>query len=487
MKAKTIFDISSPGRKAYTLREHFADTALDELMPKSYLRDKPAELPEVSEIDMVRHFIGLSRKNYGVDNGFYPLGSCTMKYNPKINEAVAGLDGFAFLHPYIGAELCQGALEVLFHMQKMLSDIFGMDEFTLQPAAGAHGEFTGLLLIKAYHTDRGESHRRLMLVPDSSHGTNPASAHMAGYEIVQVASNDKGLVDVDDLKSKLSHDIAGIMMTNPNTLGLFEEDIAQIADLVHKAGGLLYYDGANANAIVERARPGDMGFDVLHLNLHKTFSTPHGGGGPGSGPVGVKEHLVEFLPMPLVFFDEEECGFNLAKPVKSIGRMKSYFGNFGVILRAYIYLRMLGTDGLKKVSEGAVLNARYLMENLKNDYWLKYDRPCMHEFVLSACKQKDECGVRAVDIAKMLLDMGFHPPTVYFPLIVPEALMIEPTETESVDTLDSFIDAMREIARIAKADPDYLHGAPRKMPVRRLDDVLAARHIDVKWSPQVSE
>ena len=487
MKINTIFDISKPGRKAYTINEFFPKTPAAEFLPDVYLRETPAGLPEVSEVEMVRHYINLSRRNYGVDTGFYPLGSCTMKYNPKVNEVAAALPGFSHVHPYIGDEFSQGALEIIYLMQDMLGAIFGMDAFTLQPAAGAHGEFTGLLLIKAYHKERGDDNRRLMLVPDSSHGTNPASAHLAGFKIVQVASNDKGLVDIADLKSKLSQDIAGIMMTNPNTLGLFEEDIVEIAGLVHDAGGLLYYDGANANAIVERARPGEMGFDVLHLNLHKTFSTPHGGGGPGSGPVGVKEHLKDYLPKPVIEYDEVGGFYFFDDPPMSIGRVKSFYGNFGVIVRAFIYLRMLGAAGLKKVSEGAVLNARYLMENLKADYWLKYDRPCMHEFVLSACRQKDECGVRAVDIAKQLLDMGYHPPTVYFPLIVPEALMIEPTETESVDTLDAFIGAMKEIARIAKEDPEFMHGAPRKMPVRRLDDVRAARQIDVKWTPRVSE
>jgi len=487
VKAKTIFDKSSPGRKAFTLKELFSENTPEDIIPKEYLREKPAGLPEVSELDIVRHFVGLSRKNYSIDTGFYPLGSCTMKYNPKVNEVAAGLDGFVNTHPYTGDEYTQGALALMYLTQNMLSEIFGMDAFTLQPAAGAHGEFLGLLLIKAYHKERGEDSRRLMLVPDSSHGTNPASAHMAGFKIVQVDSNERGLVDVADLKKKLSKDVAGIMMTNPNTLGLFEEDIAQIADMVHDAGGLLYYDGANANAIFERARPGEMGFDVLHLNLHKSFSTPHGGGGPGSGPVGVKAHLTDFLPEPIIIFDEDSGLYKMHKPPKSIGRMKTFLGNFGVIVRAFIYLSMLGPEGLKRVSGGAVLNARYLMENLKSDYWLKYDRPCMHEFVLSACLQKDECNVRAVDIAKQLLDMGYHPPTVYFPLIVSEALMIEPTETESVDMLDSFIDAMKEIARLAKEDPGFLHGAPRNTPVGRLDDVRAARQIDVKWTPQSSD
>ncbi len=487
MKAVTIFDKSSPGRNAFTLTSNFASRDVSEFIPSEYLRTVPAALPEVSELDLVRHYTNLSRKNFSIDTGFYPLGSCTMKYNPRVNEIASALEGLAFIHPFGGEEMNQGALELIYHTERMLSEIFGMDAFTLQPAAGAHGEFLGLLLIKAYHHSNGEDHRKLMLVPDSSHGTNPASAHMAGYEIVQVASNDRGLVDIDDLKAKITPDIAGIMMTNPNTLGLFEEDIALIAKLVHDAGGLLYYDGANANAIMERARPGEMGFDVLHLNLHKTFSTPHGGGGPGAGPVGVKSHLVDFLPAPYVGFDEESGIFTIEEPLKSIGRIKTFFGNFGVVVRAYIYMRMLGADGLRNVSGGAVLNARYLQESLKSDYWLKYDRPCMHEFVLSACRQKDECGIRAIDIAKALLDMGFHPPTVYFPLIVPEALMIEPTETENVDTLDAFINAMREIARLAKDDPAYLQGAPRTMPVGRLDDVRAAREIDVKWTPRTSD
>ena len=487
MKAKTIFDKSSPGRKAYTLRELFPDNKAEDIIPEKYVREQPAELPEVSEVDIVRHYVGLSRKNYGVDTGFYPLGSCTMKYNPKVNEIAAALDGFTNLHPYQGEEFSQGALGLAYFTQKILCEIFGMDAFTLQPAAGAHGEFLGLLLIKAYHRENGDDARGLMLVPDSSHGTNPASAHMAGFKIVQVASNDRGLVDINDLRAKLSPEVAGIMMTNPNTLGLFEEDITEIAGIIHDAGGLLYYDGANANAITERARPGDMGFDVLHLNLHKTFSTPHGGGGPGSGPVGVTARLADFLPKPVVVFDEDAGLYRMDEPPKSVGRMKTYLGNFGVVVRAFIYLAMLGAQGLKKVSGCAVLNARYLQENLKSDYLLKYDRPCMHEFVLSACVQKDECNVRAVDVAKQLLDMGFHPPTVYFPLIVPEALMIEPTETESLDTLNAFIDAMKEIARLAKEDPDYLFGAPRNMPVGRLNDVRAAREIDVKWTPPTSD
>lgn len=487
MKAKTIFDKSSPGRKAYTLRELFPDNKAEDIIPEEYVRQQPAQLPEVSEIDIVRHYVGLSQKNYSVDTGFYPLGSCTMKYNPKVNEIAAGLDGFANLHPYQGEEFSQGALGLVYFTQKIMCEIFGMDAFTLQPAAGAHGEFLGLLLIKAYHRQNGDDYRRVMLVPDSSHGTNPASAHMAGFKIVQVASNDRGLVDVNDLRAKLSPEVAGIMMTNPNTLGLFEEDIAEIAGIIHDAGGLLYYDGANANAIIERARPGDMGFDVLHLNLHKTFSTPHGGGGPGSGPVGVTARLADFLPKPVVAFDEDAGLYRMDEPPKSIGRMKTFLGNFGVVVRAFIYLTMLGAQGLKEVSGCAVLNARYLQENLKSSYLLKYDRPCMHEFVLSACVQKDECNVRAVDVAKQLLDMGFHPPTVYFPLIVPEALMIEPTETESLDTLNAFIDAMKEIARLAKEDPDYLLGAPRNMPVGRLNDVRAAREIDVKWTPPTSD
>jgi len=476
----TIFEKSKSGRRCLRPLD---DSLFDSRELAGYLRDAAPELPEVSEIDLVRHFIGLSNRNFGLDSGFYPLGSCTMKYNPKINDITSNLPGFAELHPYQDIEECQGALMLLHDLEEWLSRIFGMDAFSLQPAAGAHGEFTGLLIIKKYLQAGGQGHRGEMLIPDSAHGTNPASAAMAGFKVVEVKSNERGLVDLDSLKSKLSGDTAGIMMTNPNTLGLFEEDVAQIADLVHAAGGQLYYDGANANAIAEITRPGDMGFDVIHLNLHKTFSTPHGGGGPGSGPVGVKKHLEPYLPNPRIV-EREDGLLDWADMPESIGRMKLYYGNFLVAVRAYTYLRMLGAAGVKRMSELAVLNANYLRVKISGFLEVPYSRTCMHEFVASAEKLAKETGVKTIDIAKALLDYRVHPPTVYFPLIVKEALMIEPTETESKETLDRFVEALRAIVEKAHSDPEWLHGAPHFTPVRRLDDVLAARKPEVCFIPQ---
>ncbi len=471
----TIFEKSKPGRSSVATAD---EPVFDAGEFDGYLRDVPAELPEVAEVDLMRHFIGLSNRNFGVDNGFYPLGSCTMKYNPKINDVTSNLPGFTDLHPYQDAEDCQGALVLLKDVETILCSVFGMDAFTLQPAAGAHGEFTSLLLFKKYFQSRGEEHRVEMLIPDSAHGTNPASAAMAGFKTVEVKSNDRGLVDVDSVKEKLSDATAGIMMTNPNTLGLFEEDVCEISKLVHDAGGLLYYDGANANAISEIVRPGDMGFDAIHLNLHKTFSTPHGGGGPGSGPVGVKKNLEPFLPNPRI--DVREDGLlDFVDLPGSIGRMKMYYGNFLVVIRAYTYLRMLGAAGLKRMSEIAVLNANYLRVKISKFLEVPYNRTCMHEFVASADKLTTETGVRTLDIAKALLDYRVHPPTVYFPLIVREALMIEPTESESKETLDNFVEVMKAIVEKAHEDPDWLKDAPHYTPVRRLDDVLAARHPDV--------
>lgn len=473
----TIFEKSRPGRQCTPLPD---DSLLDESEFKGYLREEPANLPEVAEVDLVRHFIGLSNRNFGVDNGFYPLGSCTMKYNPKINDITSSLSGFTDLHPYQESEYCQGALALLKELETWLCRLYGMDGFSLQPAAGAHGEFTGLLIIKKYLQLSGKGSRKEMLIPDSAHGTNPASAVMAGFTTVEVRSNDRGLVDIDDLKSKLSDNVAGIMMTNPNTLGLFEEDVLEIAKLVHEAGGLLYYDGANANAISEISRPGEMGFDVIHLNLHKTFSTPHGGGGPGSGPVGVKKHLVQFLPNPRII--EGDDGLLHWKDIpESIGRMKLAYGNFLVAVRAYTYLRMLGAEGLKRMSEAAVLNANYVRTKISQFLDVPYNRICMHEFVASSERLAKETGVRTIDIAKSLLDYRVHPPTIYFPLIVKEALMIEPTETESKETLDHFIEVLRTIIEMAYKDPEWLHGAPHFSPVRRLDDVLAARKPEVKF------
>ncbi len=473
----TIFEKSKEGRICLRPPD---DSIFDESQMEGCLRDVPPSLPEVCEIDLVRHFIGLSNRNFGVDNGFYPLGSCTMKYNPKINDLTSNLPGFTDLHPYQEVEECQGALMMMRSLEDWLSRIFGMDAFTLQPAAGAHGEFTGLLIIKKYLRSKGQDNRREMLIPDSAHGTNPASAAMGGFRVVEVKSNDRGLVDVESLKSKLSQNTAGIMMTNPNTLGLFEEDVTKIAKLVHEAGGQLYYDGANANAIAEIARPGDMGFDVIHLNLHKSFSTPHGGGGPGAGPVGVKQHLEPFLPNPRIV-EREDGVLEWADMPQSIGRMKLYYGNFLVMIRAYTFLRMLGAAGLRRASQIAVLNANYLRAKVSKFLDVPYNRTCMHEFVASGEKLAKETGVHTLDIAKTLLDYRVHPPTIYFPLIVKEAIMIEPTETESKETLDHFADVLKSIVEKARTDPGWLHDAPHFTPVRRLDDVLAARKPDVRF------
>jgi glycine dehydrogenase subunit 2 len=403
-----------------------------------------------------------------------------MKYNPKINEDVARLQGFTQIHPYQSDETVQGCLELMYKMDAFLSEITGMARFTLQPAAGAHGELTGLMIIKAYHEYHGQSQRKKMLIPDSAHGTNPASAALAGFDVIEVPSNERGGVDLESLKRMVNDETAGLMLTNPSTLGLFEENIIDIARIVHEAGGLLYYDGANANAILGITRPGDMGFDVVHLNLHKTFSTPHGGGGPGSGPIGVKEELVPFLPKPVVEYDGEKYFLDNERPL-SIGKVKSFYGNFNVVVKAYAYILTMGAEGLKKASETAVLNANYLMEKLKKFYQLPYERVCKHEFVLSAQKQKEK-GVSAMDVAKRLIDFGFHPPTTYFPLIVKEALMIEPTETESKESLDAFIQAMIQIAREVDEDPDCIRQAPHHTPVKRLDETRAARNPKLRWT-----
>jgi glycine dehydrogenase subunit 2 len=469
-----IFEISHPGRIAYSLPEcDVPETDVAALIPQSLLRREPANLPEVYEVDVIRHYTALSRRNFGIDNGFYPLGSCTMKYNPKINEDVARMPGFAKIHPYQPEPSLQGAFELLYHLQNDLQAITGMDAVTLQPAAGAHGEWTGLMMIRAYHESRGEK-RTKVIVPDSAHGTNPASATVAGFDTVTIPSNAEGLVDLGALRAAVGNDTAALMLTNPNTLGLFEQDIVEIARIVHEAGGLLYYDGANANAIMGIARPGDMGFDVVHLNLHKTMSTPHGGGGPGAGPVGVKQRLAPFLPKPLIVRDPDGT-FRLDRVEgESIGRVKAFYGNFGILVRAYTYIRTYGPAGLRQVSEDAVLNANYMMRRLAPYYDAPFDRPCKHEFVLSGRRQKKQ-GVRTLDIAKRLLDFGYHPPTIYFPLIVEECLMIEPTETESKETLDKFIETMIAIAKEAETDPDLVVNAPYTTPVKRLDETLAAR------------
>jgi len=469
-----IFECSTEGRIGYSLPEMDIEAVnIEELIPSSYLREKEAELPEVSELDIMRHYTALSKRNHGVDSGFYPLGSCTMKYNPKINENVARFSGFAHIHPLQDVSTVQGALELMYDLQESLQEITGMDEVTLQPAAGAHGEWTGLMMIRAFHENNGDFRRTKVIVPDSAHGTNPASATVAGLETVTVKSNEDGLVDLDDLRRVVGDDTAALMLTNPNTLGLFEEQILEMAKIVHDAGGKLYYDGANLNAVLSKARPGDMGFDVVHLNLHKTFTGPHGGGGPGSGPVGVKKDLIPFLPTPLIVKEEKEFRLDYNQPL-SIGRVKPYYGNFGINVRAYTYIRSMGPDGLKAVTEYAVLNANYMMRKLAPYYDLPYNRHCKHEFVLSGRRQKKQ-GVRTLDIAKRLLDFGYHPPTIYFPLNVEEGMMIEPTETESKETLDGFIEIMIQIAKEAEETPEIVQEAPHNTIIKRLDETLAAR------------
>lgn len=468
-------DVSQPGKMGCSLPA--LDVPPTELPPKELLRQE-LKLPEVSEVELIRYFAALSKLNYGVDTGFYPLGSCTMKYNPKWHEDIAKLAGFASIHPLQPEESVQGALQLMFELQEYLAEITGMNATSLVPIAGAHGEFTGLLLVKAYHQDRGDKARKKILLTDSSHGTNPASAVMCGFEIGVVASDSEGNVDMKTLESAMNEEVAALTLTMPTTLGLFDPQILEISQLVHERGGLLGADGANLNAFLGRVKFGELGYDYVQLNLHKTFSTPHGGGGPGSGPVCVKEDLADFLPSPLVI--KNDGRYKFVSPAKSIGRIANFYGNFGVMCKAYAYIRSLGAAGLKEVSENAVLNANYLKEKLKPYYYLPYDRTCMHEVVLSGRRQKAK-GVRTVDIAKRLLDYGLHPPTVYFPLIVDEALMIEPTETESKQTLDAFIEAMKEIARDVEENPEVLHTAPHNTPVRRLDDVRAARNPDLRW------
>ncbi|WFD08907.1 aminomethyl-transferring glycine dehydrogenase subunit GcvPB [Tepidibacter hydrothermalis] len=475
-----IFEISKAGRRAYKLpKNDVPHKDLSNIVPSEFLNKEELDLPEVSELDVVRHFTNLSNKNYGVDTGFYPLGSCTMKYNPKINEDVAGMQNLTRIHPYQPESTVQGSLEVIYELGEMLAEIAGMDTVSLQPSAGAHGELLGIMLIKAYHNSRNDFKRTKIIVPDSAHGTNPATAALAGYEIVEIKSNKDGSVCIDSLKEALSDEIAGLMLTNPSTLGLFESNIKEIADLVHDAGGQLYYDGANMNAIMGITRPGDMGFDVMHYNIHKTLSTPHGGGGPGSGPVGVKKHLAKFLPVPVVEKEDDKYTLNYDRP-ESIGKVKGFYGNYGVMLRAYTYILAMGKEGIKEVSETAVLNANYMMNKLKKYYYLPIDKVCKHEFVLGGIG--DDLQVPTLDIAKRLLDYGYHPPTIYFPLIVNEAIMIEPTETESLETMDGFIETMIKIAKEAKEDPEMLKGAPYNTPVRRIDEARAARNLILKWN-----
>jgi glycine dehydrogenase subunit 2 len=480
MEQNLVFEMSRKGRTAYSLPSCDVPMCCPaDVIPEALIRAEPPALPEVSEVDLVRHFTQLSQKNYGVDAGFYPLGSCTMKYNPKMNEAAARLSGFLNAHPAQPSETAQGALALLYDLNLKLCEITGMAQFTLQPAAGAHGEMTGLMIIKAYHESRGDHKRTKILVPDSAHGTNPASAAAAGLDVVNVRSDAQGMVDLDELARLLNDETAGLMLTNPNTLGLFDKNIKTIADKVHEAGGLLYYDGANFNAILGIAQPSDMGFDVVHLNLHKTFSTPHGGGGPGSGPVGVREDLTPFLPKPTV--ESTSAGYILddSRP-QSIGRVRSFYGNFGVAVRAYAYILTMGAEGLKQVAENAVLNANYVQIRLKEKYDLPYDTICMHETVLSG-KRQGAFGVSSLDIAKRLIDYGYHPPTMYFPLIVKEALMIEPTETESKETLDDFIDALLRIADEAENTPELLKSAPHTTALSRMDETRAVRQPVLKY------
>jgi glycine dehydrogenase subunit 2 len=478
-----IFEKTVPGRKGYKVPH--CDVPAAAVLAQRFRRSVEPDLPEVSELDVVRHFTNLSRLNFSVDTNFYPLGSCTMKYNPKFTEVVANDEGFRSLHPFLpqllgGGMLAQGALEVLHEMEKLLAEITGMAGFTCQPLAGAHGELTGVMIIAAFHKHHGGK-RKYVIVPDSSHGTNPASAAIAGYEVVVIPTGLDGYMDLDAYRKALSPDVAAVMLTCPDTLGIFNPKIKEIADLAHAHGALMYYDGANLNAILGKCRPGDLGFDVVHLNLHKTFGTPHGGGGPGAGPVGVSRELKEFLPLPRVVKRSDGTFALDYQKQKSVGYIAPFYGNFGIILRAYAYILFLGKSGLIEAGEHAVLNANYCKAKLKDAFDIPFaDRPCMHEFVLSAARQSAR-GVRALDIAKFLIDRGFHPPTVYFPLIVKEALMIEPTETESKQTLDAFIAAMLQAARMAEEDPQALTQAPLTMPVKRLDETKAAREPDLRW------
>ncbi len=478
---KLAFEKSVPGRRGVQTNPSDVPTTIN--LRADFMRDKPAELPELSELDVVRHFTELSRRNFGVDTNFYPLGSCTMKYNPKVAERIASYPGFAHLHPLMpqlrmGGMLTQGALAVLYETDLLLREITGMAAFTTQPLAGSHGELTGMMIMAAYHQDKGNK-KTTVLIPDSAHGTNPASAAIAGYKVVSVPTDENGVMGVDAVRDVLNDEVAGLMLTCPNTLGLFNPHIKEICELIHSVDGIAYYDGANLNAIVGKARPGDFGFDIVHVNLHKTFATPHGGGGPGAGPVGVAERLAPFLPVSIVVKRADGTYALEYDREKSIGYVAPFYGNFAIVLRAYVYILMLGREGLARVAENAVLNANYVRKRLSDHYTVTYDKVCKHECVLSPTDEMLDNGVRAVDIAKALIDRGFHPPTVYFPTIVKEAMMIEPTETESKETLDAFIDAMIEIAELAKRDPEKLTGAPRTTPVSRPDEAQAARQLNI--------
>lgn len=471
--SKLIFEHSQKGKSSNIIKTTKAPI---KSLPKELVRQEPIGLPEIAEIDVVRHYTQLSTLNFGVDSGFYPLGSCTMKYNPKINEDMSALSEFANVHPLQDESTIQGILELLYNMQQHLNSIFGYDAFTLQPVAGAHGELTGLLIIKKYFESKSESFRNIILIPDSAHGTNPASATSVGYRTKSIPSGPRGGVDIEALKKVVSStpNLAGLMLTNPNTLGLFDENIIEIAAIIHQAGGLLYYDGANANATLGITKPAELGFDVAHINLHKTFATPHGGGGPGSGPVGVTKELAPFLPGPMI--TKTANGYTFNNPAQSIGKVHSFYGNVGVVIKAYAYIVTLGSQGLREVSENAIINANYMMERLKPYYTIPFGfRTCKHEFVISMSKEKKEHGVRALDVAKRLIDYGFHPPTIYFPLIVSECLMIEPTETESRESLDTFCDAMIAISKEIRETPELLLEAPHNTPVKRLDEAKAVK------------
>ncbi|MCR5181323.1 MAG: aminomethyl-transferring glycine dehydrogenase subunit GcvPB [Bacteroidaceae bacterium] len=479
-----IFELSKKGRKGYSLPHDYDRTHTTAELPQALRRKEAARLPECDELTVVRHYTNLSHNNFGVNDGFYPLGSCTMKYNPVINEEIAAMKAFAGLHPLQPADTCQGALEVYFNLQQSLAELAGLSEFTLNPCAGAHGELTGLMVIRAYHESRRDDARTKVLIPDSAHGTNPASAAVCGLEVVEVHSLADGTVDVDHLRELLADcgsQVAAMMMTNPNTLGIFEPRVLEITELVHAAGGLMYYDGANLNALLGECRPGDMGFDVMHINLHKTFSTPHGGGGPGSGPVGVRQGLESFLPTPRVVFHEEEKQFAVDAPEGALGSIGCFFGNFGVMLKAYAYILTLGRENVKNVGPLATLNANYIKERLRDDFLLPIQGLCKHEVVFDGLADKST-GVTTMDVAKRLLDYGYHAPTIYFPLLFHESLMIEPTENESKETIDAFIDVMHQIAAEAKSDPEMVKSAPHNTPIGRVDDVLAAKHpITTYW------
>ncbi len=479
MESHLIFELSKPGKRSFVFPKcDVPEKKLNQVVPEKFLRKVKPELPEVAELEIVRHYTNLSRKNFSIDTHFYPLGSCTMKYNPKIHEEVAKLPGFAHLHPYAPQAWSQGILQVLYELEQLLCEISGMDRMSLAPAAGAHGELLGLLLTRAYHIDQGGNARKKVILPDSSHGTNPASAHIAGYEVVSLKTDANGEIDLEELKKLVDKETAALMITNPNTLGLFERKILQIQKVMHDVGALLYYDGANLNPLLGIARPGDMGFDIVHINVHKTFTTPHGGGGPGAGPVGVKKRLEKYLPVPTVEKVGEEYRLRYDNPT-SIGKIRSFFGSVGILLRAYTYIRSLGQEGLEKVGKGAIVNANYLLAKLKKVYHLPYNRTCMHEFVLSTKGVGSD--LHAIDVAKRLIDLGFHPPTIYFPLIVPEAIMIEPTETESKQTLDLFAQAMIQIVEESQENPELLHNSPRTMPVSRPDETAAARQPKLRW------